>query len=93
MLKTLRAGRASGFLREDIELSLLADRLSQTMLHIGLGLFHRYRDVDRVGAAPLRHGPRWCARQTFPATKTWTGRAPCRQLKTSCERGMTGSHR
>ena len=48
MLKTLRAGRASGFLRGDIELPLLADRLSQTMLHIGLGLFHRYRDVDRV---------------------------------------------
>jgi AcrR family transcriptional regulator len=48
MLKTLLAGRASGFLRENIELPLLADRLSQTMLHIGLGLFHRYRDVDRV---------------------------------------------
>lgn len=48
MLKTLRAGRASGFLRDDIELPLLADRLTQTMLHIGLGLFHRYQDVDRV---------------------------------------------
>ena len=27
---------------------MLSDRLPQTMLHIGLGLYHRYRDVDRV---------------------------------------------
>jgi AcrR family transcriptional regulator len=48
MLKTLRAAHASGFLRNDIDLSMLANRLSQTMLHIGLGLFHRYKAVDRV---------------------------------------------
>ncbi len=48
MLKTLRAGKSSGFIRDDIELPMLAHRLSQTMLHTGLGLFHRYRDVDRV---------------------------------------------
>jgi AcrR family transcriptional regulator len=48
MLKTLEAGHAVGFLRDDIELRMLSHRLTQTMLHIGLGLFHRYRSVDRV---------------------------------------------
>ena len=48
MLKTLEAGHASGFLRDDIELQMLSHRLTQTMLHIGLGLYHRYRSVDRV---------------------------------------------
>jgi len=48
MLKTLQAGHASGFLRDDVELSMLANRLLQTMLHIGLGLFHRYKAADRV---------------------------------------------
>jgi hypothetical protein len=31
---------------------MLANRLSQTMLHIGLGLFHRYKGVDRVTHFP-----------------------------------------
>ena len=48
MLKTLQAGHAAGFLRDDIELGMLSHRLTQTMLHVGLGLFHRYRSVDRV---------------------------------------------
>ena len=48
MLKTLVAGHAAGFLRDDVELGMLSHRLTQTMLHIGLGLFHRYRSVDRV---------------------------------------------
>ncbi len=48
MGKTLEAGHAAGFLRDDIELGMLSHRLTQTMLHIGLGLYHRYRSVDRV---------------------------------------------
>ena len=48
MLKTLQAGHAADFLRDDIELGMLSHRLTQTMLHVGLGLFHRYRSVDRV---------------------------------------------
>ena len=48
MLKTLEAGHAAGFLRDDIELGMLSHRLTQTMLHVGLGLYHRYRSVDRV---------------------------------------------
>jgi AcrR family transcriptional regulator len=48
MLKTLEAGHTAGFLRDDIELTMLSHRLTQTMLHIGLGLYHPYRSVDRV---------------------------------------------
>ena len=48
MLKTLEAGHAAGLLRDDVELQMLSHRLTQTMLHVGLGLYHRYRSVDRV---------------------------------------------
>jgi AcrR family transcriptional regulator len=48
MVTTLRAGHEAGFLRNDIDLVMLSHRLTQTMLHIGLGLFHRYRSVERV---------------------------------------------
>jgi AcrR family transcriptional regulator len=48
MLKTLKAADAAGFLRDDVELPMLSHRLTQTMLHVGLGLYHRYRSVDRV---------------------------------------------
>ena len=48
MLKTLEVGHAAGFLRDDIDLGMLSHRLTQTMLHVGLGLYHRYRSVDRV---------------------------------------------
>jgi AcrR family transcriptional regulator len=48
MLKTLQVGHSTGFIRDHIELPMLAHRLSQTMLHVGLGLFLRYKVVDRV---------------------------------------------
>lgn len=48
MLQTLRAGGAGGFIRPGIDLETLADRICQTMLHVGLGLFHQYTAVDRV---------------------------------------------
>lgn len=48
MHETLRAGRSSGFIRPDIDLAMLADRMCQTMLHVGLGIYHRYTAVHRV---------------------------------------------
>lgn len=48
MLEALRAGRASGFIWPGTDLALLADRFCQTMLHAGLGLYHRYPAVDRL---------------------------------------------
>jgi AcrR family transcriptional regulator len=40
MLEILRAGRTSGVIRPGIDLSLLADRLCQSMLHVGVGVSH-----------------------------------------------------
>ena len=48
LLDTLVAGRAVGFIRPDLDLETLADRMCQTMLHVGLVLFHRYRRVDET---------------------------------------------
>ena len=48
MVETLRVGKSSGSIRSGIDLRTLADRICQTMLHVGLGLFHRYPSVDRV---------------------------------------------
>ncbi|BBY65993.1 hypothetical protein MHEL_42360 [Mycolicibacterium helvum] len=45
MLETLRAARWSGYLRTDVDLAVLADRIVQTMLQIGL-------DVMRGNAGP-----------------------------------------
>ncbi|WP_445170562.1 TetR/AcrR family transcriptional regulator [Mycolicibacterium sp. Dal123E01] len=45
MLETLRAARWSGYLRSDVDLAVLADRIVQTMLQIGL-------DVIRGNAGP-----------------------------------------
>lgn len=47
MLETLRASRWSGYIRSDIDLPILADRICQTMLHVGL-------DVIRDNAAPTK---------------------------------------
>jgi AcrR family transcriptional regulator len=48
MLETLRAGQRDGLIRAGMDLEVLADRICQTMLHVGLGLFHRYAAVHRV---------------------------------------------
>lgn len=40
MLELLKAGRDSGRVRPGIDLSLLADRLCQSMLHVGVGVSH-----------------------------------------------------
>ena len=47
MLETLRLGTTEGFIRSGLDLPVVADRMCQTMLHVGLGLFHRY-SPDRV---------------------------------------------
>ena len=40
MLELLRAGRSSGTIRPGLDLPLLADRLCQSMLHVGVGVSH-----------------------------------------------------
>jgi AcrR family transcriptional regulator len=50
MLATLRAGRRSGTIRRDIDLPTLADRICQTMLHVGLDVIRRDAAAERVAA-------------------------------------------
>jgi AcrR family transcriptional regulator len=48
MLATLRAGRWSGCIRPEIDLPTLADRICQTMLHVGLDVIRRKAPAERV---------------------------------------------
>ncbi|HZM39560.1 MAG TPA: TetR/AcrR family transcriptional regulator [Acidimicrobiales bacterium] len=41
MAEILQAGRTAGELRSGIDLPLLAERICQSMLHVGVGVFHR----------------------------------------------------
>jgi AcrR family transcriptional regulator len=50
MRATLRAGRWSGTLRPDVDLATLADRICQTMLHVGLDVIRHEAAPDRVAA-------------------------------------------
>ena len=54
MLELLRAGRASGAIRPGIDLGLLADRLCQSMLHVGVGVSHLTPGGDAVPDMRIR---------------------------------------
>jgi hypothetical protein len=51
MYQTLRAGRWGSYIRSDVDLRILADRISRTMLQVGL---------DVVDTTPQRIGSRHC---------------------------------
>ncbi len=48
MLQTLRAGRWSGYIKPDIDLPTLADRICQTMLQVGLDVMRHNSPADQV---------------------------------------------
>jgi len=48
MLQTLRAGRWSGYIKPDIDLPTLADRICQTMLQVGLAVMRHHSSSDQV---------------------------------------------
>ena len=54
MLQTLRAGRWSGYIRPDIDLPTLADRICQSMLHVGLDVIRHNAAADEVAAVLCR---------------------------------------
>jgi AcrR family transcriptional regulator len=54
MLQTLRAGRWSGYIRSDVDLPPLADRICQTMLHVGLDVIRHNASTDSVAALSCR---------------------------------------
>jgi AcrR family transcriptional regulator len=51
---TLEAARANGDLRTGVDLAMLTDRLYQSMLHIGIGVYHRTRGAERRPAVECR---------------------------------------
>jgi AcrR family transcriptional regulator len=54
MLQTLRAGRWSGYIRSDVDLPILADRICQTMLHVGLDVIRNNAPATKVAAVLCR---------------------------------------
>lgn len=48
MLQTLRASRWSGYLRSDVDLPVLADRIVQTMLQVGLDVIRYNASADKL---------------------------------------------
>jgi AcrR family transcriptional regulator len=54
MLQTLRAGKRTGYIRPDIDLPTLADRMCQSMLHVGLDVIRHKAAADRVAKVLCR---------------------------------------
>jgi AcrR family transcriptional regulator len=54
MLQTLRTARWSGYLRADVDLPILADRVCQTMLQVGLDVMRSTAAPDRVATLLCR---------------------------------------
>ena len=48
MLQALRAGRWSGYIRSDVDLPTLSDRICQSMLHVGLDVIRHKAATDDV---------------------------------------------
>ncbi|WAJ44095.1 TetR/AcrR family transcriptional regulator [Mycobacterium sp. Aquia_216] len=48
MVQTLRAGRWSGYIKADIDLPTLADRICQTMMQVGLDVMRHNSPTDQV---------------------------------------------
>ncbi|MGE2835676.1 TetR/AcrR family transcriptional regulator [Mycobacterium sp. SMC-4] len=54
MLQTLRAARWSGYVRADVDLAVLADRICQTMLQVGLDVMRNNAATDKVAVLLCR---------------------------------------
>lgn len=54
MLQLLRAGRWSGYLRPEMDLPTLADRICQSMLHVGLDVIRHKGSSDQVASLLCR---------------------------------------
>ncbi len=54
MLQALRAGRWSGYIRSDLDLPTLADRICQSMLHVGLDVIRHKAGTDELASLKCR---------------------------------------
>jgi len=54
MLTTLQEAQASGDIRHAIDVAVIADRMCQSMLHVGIGVYHLARGAERRPALQCR---------------------------------------
>ena len=54
MFEILQAGQGSGEIRSGIDPQLLAERICQSMLHVGVGVFHRSQAAHHLPAQKCR---------------------------------------
>jgi AcrR family transcriptional regulator len=54
MLQTLRAGRWSGYIRSEIDLTILADRICQSTMHVGLDVIRHNSSAEQVATLLCR---------------------------------------
>jgi AcrR family transcriptional regulator len=54
MQQALRAGRWSGYIRPDVDLPIVADRMVQSMLHVGLDMIRHKASSDQVATVLCR---------------------------------------
>ncbi|WP_408633340.1 TetR/AcrR family transcriptional regulator [Mycolicibacterium arenosum] len=54
MLQLLRAGRWSSYIRSDVDLPTLSDRICQSMLHVGLDVIRHKASSDQVATVLCR---------------------------------------
>ena len=73
MLQLLRAGRWSGYIRPDLDLPTLADRMCQSMLHVGLDVIRHKSASDQVATVLCRIHLQGLASEN-PPTPRWTAR-------------------
>ncbi len=84
MLDLLREGRASGAIRSGIDLTLLSDRLCQSMLHVGVGVSHMTPGEEQVPEVRLR----------YPARRDRdAGTVECGTRPVACHPGRGEGHR
>jgi AcrR family transcriptional regulator len=48
MTTVIESGRASGEIRSELDAALLGERICQSMLHVGVGVFHRSQAAKRL---------------------------------------------
>ncbi|OOK79014.1 bacterial regulatory s, tetR family protein [Mycobacterium kansasii] len=88
MVQTLRAARWSGYIKPEMDLPTLADRICQTMLQVGLDVIRHHASADQVARLMCRIILQGLA--TRPRMiRSWTDQAPWRPPTTPSRHGPT----
>jgi AcrR family transcriptional regulator len=95
MLSILKAARSRGYLRREVDLELLADRICQAMLHGAVGVYHRTRGAERVPAIRCRmllHGLAVRPPDDARLDRSKARRAAYAAIESWGEEGVPGKH-